>query len=214
MKHSENEIIPIQRLLRIDFDTPLAPDFIRTLEKFYDSFAAYQEGFLKTTPVGCVHGCYSCCYHWVEDVYSFEGIIIADYIQKYVPERVEAIREQCQRDEAVLERIWEEVVSRSPGGDEELETRLLLAFHKEKLPCPLLNKKGRCMAYAVRPITCRCFFSTDSTMCRPENNHRHTSRGTLVIPPDEELEEYFDEIHEAFNDHAVTGLRALLARLL
>lgn len=35
-----------------------------------------------------------------------------------------------------------------------------------RLPCALLDGAGRCTVYAVRPLRCRAFHSTDANACR------------------------------------------------
>src|SRR5689334_21615756 len=35
-----------------------------------------------------------------------------------------------------------------------------------RLPCALLDGAGRCSVYAVRPLRCRSFHSTDAAACR------------------------------------------------
>src|SRR5262245_51066447 len=93
-------------------------------------------------PLACAEGCAWCCHKRV-GVAVPEVIRIADYLR--------AALTPAQMHE-VLERI-----------EQTLEKRRQRALGPQ--PCPLLAE-GRCVAYAVRPLTCRGFNSSDAGLCQ------------------------------------------------
>jgi hypothetical protein len=92
-------------------------------------------------PLACAEGCAWCCYKRV-GVAAPEVIRIASHVRAAFTEA---------EVQALLDRI-----------QQVLEYR---RQHATPLPCPLLLN-DRCSAYAVRPMTCRGFNSSDAILCR------------------------------------------------
>ena len=174
-------------------------------------------------PVSCTHGCVRCCYHWVEDVNSFEAEIIADTVRKRYPDRVDVIRQACRSDGAELERLDRLVQDRLRENDlrddEEPDIDpvdlLLHVFYRLRRPCPLLNAQGGCMVYEVRPLTCRMYVSfSDPIRCDPEYI-TVSEVSTCLIDLSERANAIIDRLHFAcLRFEGDTGLRSLLAKYL
>ncbi|MGM0444685.1 MAG: hypothetical protein ACQEQV_10925 [Fibrobacterota bacterium] len=202
----------LQDLLDVSEEAQLS-----AVREHYLAYCEHFEGAQHTerTPA-CTRGCDHCCYHWVEDVYSFEVLLIVhELFRIFTPETLHRMRGQCRRDEAVLEQIWDALIRENiPRSPEEEEQELLLRFHALGRPCPLLQANGDCLVYHLRPLTCRAFFSEDPDLCRPENAAREETHGTYHLPPGDEEEDLLEELHFAFGGDEITGLRALLGRSL
>ncbi len=167
--------------------------------------------------VSCKQGCSYCCYHWVEDVNSFEAEIIADYIKRNMPEKVNSIIEICKDDTAELERLLNVVSAKiSESKDDEADQidefeLLLTVFYQMKRPCPLLDDNNSCSVYPVRPLTCRVYMSfADPLHCSPEYiNDEEVS--TYLLNLEEDANEILDRLHFRYRkDENDTGLRSML----
>ncbi|ERP30968.1 hypothetical protein CALK_2163 [Chitinivibrio alkaliphilus ACht1] len=200
----------LERFKRLSSSAVTLDDIEHALALFYPAFSRYQEEALGASKSTCYKGCFSCCYHWVEDVYSFEGLLIASKLLTEFPDKVEAIYRRCCDHEVILQEVWQGVVRTGRASDEAEETAVLLGFHKEYLPCPLLTPERTCLVYEWRPITCRSYLSRSASSY---TSHATACEATLVPPPDL-FESSFDLLHEQYDTEGITGLRALLARLL
>ncbi len=181
---------------------------MQELHNIYIDFDRWQ-----ATKVGahdCGGGCAACCYHWVDDVYSFEGALIAAYLKKAHPTLVAQFKEFAKDDVEAMKDLAETLSSDL----EDPETELLLQFMELKRPCPLLSAEGMCLAYDVRPLTCRSFFSGNKGLCQPESCRSDDKGGPFLITPGEEAEELLDELHFVFDEGKGSSLRGLLAELL
>jgi Fe-S-cluster containining protein len=95
----------------------------------------------------CREGCTWCCHQRV-GASAAEVLRAVRYLRETLPaEEVKAVRARAA--EVVARRA-----ALPPG-----------ARGKAVLPCPLLAD-GRCLAYPVRPLTCRGFNSSDAERCR------------------------------------------------
>jgi Fe-S-cluster containining protein len=108
-------------------------------------------------PLACAAGCAWCCHKRV-GVAVPEVIRIADYLRAVLtPPQMQAL----------LERI-----------EQTLEKRRQRAPNPQ--PCPLLVD-NRCAAYAVRPLTCRGFNSSDAGLCQA--SIMENARATVPVYP-------------------------------
>ncbi|MDG5814240.1 YkgJ family cysteine cluster protein [Chitinispirillales bacterium ANBcel5] len=190
-------------------------DHILKLFDLYQKLVVENHSDNKT----CYKGCQWCCYHWVEDVNSFEAQIIAQYIRNTIPHKIEQIKEQCVSDiECIqnLDSLVSDKIAEENLGDEFDPTFLLLSsFYQLKRPCPLLEKDGLCSIYPVRPLTCRVYMSfSDPGRCKP-GHINDSDIPTYILDLEEEANEIIDSLHfkfQRFEDD--TSLRSLLLKHL
>jgi Fe-S-cluster containining protein len=81
--------------------------------------------------------------------------------------------------------------------DAEIE----LALHRYfalGLPCVFLGEGGLCAVHAIRPLTCRMFFSlSDPRFCAAEHLETPKNQGLIVYLP-EDIEEAMAEVSAQF----------------
>jgi Fe-S-cluster containining protein len=99
----------------------------------------------------CRKGCAWCCYKTVGTA-APEVLRIADYLWKTLsPDAFQAL---CERIDHLVEQRRKRAAQRSSTAP---------------LPCGLLDN-GRCLAYPVRPLTCRGYNSSDAQQCERSLN--------------------------------------------
>ena len=213
----------LDRLVSGKHDSPLGPDFRKAWRAVTALIDRYQRLIMEASGVrrSCAEGCASCCFHWVEDVNSFEAEILADFLKAHHPGSVRRIVDRCRRDEMRLKQLLEVVEEKLDSVKDQPECGridsvdlLLAAFYQLRLPCPLLHR-GECIAYQVRPLTCRMYVSfSDPSRCDPD----YINSGdipTYLFDLEEAADSLIDKLHFKFlkfeND---AGLRSLLLKYL
>jgi Fe-S-cluster containining protein len=188
-----------------------------------DLICRYQQEIASAShlTISCAAGCSACCCHWVEDVNSFEAEMMAQHLKENHPEKVSRIVTQCKKDEETLANLNGIVESKLAAADRDPAAAgldpvdlLLASFYRLRSQCPLLDN-GRCLAYPVRPLTCRMYVSFSAPLrCDP----RHTDNDdipTYLFDLDEKANEIIDALHFRFRKFKDdTGLRSLLAKYL
>jgi len=119
-------------------------DFLGTIEQMVVSF---YERNPDITRCACHFGCHWCC-GFKTLVFPFEIVRIIDFINTSLT--MEERNDLIQR----VERLDKRTHNLSP------KQRVKL-----KIFCPLL-RNGVCLAYPVRPMSCRAYISTDETACK------------------------------------------------
>lgn len=219
--HKEIETV-IRRLLQSDIPSPLHPDFISIYNEFLSLFKQYQYEVIKHSKysITCKKFCTFCCLHWVEDVYSFEAEIIADFVKKNIPKQISLIIETCKKDEdelitlnAIVENKLHENIHHKEVGKIDSVDLLLTSFYQLKRPCTFLNNR-ECLIYQVRPLTCRTYVSFfDPVLCKPENINE-SEIPTYLLDLEESGSRLLDTLHEKYNRYDKTGLRAAIVDYL
>ncbi len=209
----------INNLLAEDYPSPISEGFKQSYQSIVSLFKEYQDTVIAGTNYQstCKAGCHYCCYHWVEDVYSFEAAIIADYLKKERPQEVHSIIQASTEDEEELIRLNEIVEQKlfENRDDKEVDaidqTDLLLSgYYQLQRPCPLLSDLGMCSIYPIRPLTCRIYMSFHNPEdCSPENINT-ANIPTYLLDLEEEASKLLDALHEKHKRFEKTGLRALL----
>ena len=206
----------------------LEPEFIRTWKEILDLIDHYQKEIVSAAHLtiscrrGCTEGCgTACCCHWVEDVNSFEAEFIAEHLKRVFPEKIRPILDQCRRDEETLKKLNNIVEAKLLGfnsrgllKDADAVDLLLASFYRLQIPCPLLDG-NICIAYPVRPLTCRMYVSfSNPSQCCPDTIDKGEVP-TYLFDLEEEADAMIDALHFKFmkfeND---TGLRSLLPKYL
>ncbi len=216
----------LERMAQSEVSSCLEPSFRDLHRELLAEVDEFQRLVLideDRTPT-CARGCRACCWHWVEDVNSFEAEILADYVRRTYPERVEQIVQTCREDvEAIAE--LDAVVARKLR-EREAEIReqnaridnvdlLLACFYRLRRPCPLLNSDGSCSVYPVRPLTCRIYVSfSEPYRCDPDYIDEGTPP-TALLDLEEQANTILDSLHFRFRRFGDdTGLRSQLASYL
>ncbi len=211
-------------LERQAFTSPLDKGFRALFAEVADLAVRYQEEVVARSDytVSCTRGCSDCCNHWVEDVNSFEAAIIADFIRRKMPGRVDDIRRRCISDCHELERLEKLVTiklqrQQAASGVPSIDQvdLLLSVFYQMKRPCPLLADDGNCSIYELRPLTCRIYVSfSDPLRCNP--GYINTSVvPTCLIDLPETANRILDTLHFRYlRINGDTGLRSQVGRYL
>lgn len=201
----------------------LDPEFISRYNQFLLLFEQYQKAVLENyaTRCTCSSSCSNCCFHWVEDVNSYEAAIIADYIYRNMYGSIDEIVAVAKKDLLELERL-DQILSERVAHytDEQIASidqvdLLLTSFYQLRRPCPLLDKDGNCSIYPVRPLTCRMYLSfSDPSRCAPEYINSEDIP-TYLLDVDECANDILDAIHFRYmRFEGDTGLRSLLIKHL
>lgn len=210
----------LTKIVEMNIPSPLHNDFKNAYNEFLTLFHQYQQdviihnGLKKTS---CTNGCSYCCYHWVEDVNSFEAEIISSYIKHYFPDKIKDIIHVFKNDEKelyILNEIVEQKLYENQYNNEIADidsTDLLLAsYYQLKRPCALLTDKQTCGIYSVRPLTCRIYISfSNPEHCRPEYINSHNIP-TYLLDIEEDANNILDTLHAKYNRYNKSGLRSLL----
>jgi len=218
----ENVLLRCNGLLKAQAATPLDPAFLVEYRRMLDDYDHWQRHMVAMSEysVRCSSGCTACCNHWVEDVNSFEVMIIADHLKRYHNSKIARIMQQCGEDcdELLhLEDLTSEKIAECGDAFHELPDSvdlLLHVFYQMRRPCPLLSVDGSCMVYEVRPLTCRMYVSvSDPLRCDPDYINDDVIP-TCMITPGARADRLLDMLHERYGGSDDTGLRSQLFRLL
>lgn len=207
-------------LEKSNFSSCLDPRFREGFNDILELFEQYQKLVLENSSIVCTCGkrCCSCCFHWVEDVNSFEAEIMAHYISINMPDKIPHIIKSCIEDQAELERLYALVQKRLAREQDEAidEIDLLLSvFYQARRLCPLCGSDGLCMIYPVRPLTCRIYMSfSDPGLCDPSYiNDDYIP--TYLLNLEEAANDILDRLHFKYQKFREdTGLRSLLIKYL
>lgn len=202
---------------------PSSEEFYNKFLRFLELQELFQRELLNETGVStvCGAGCSSCCCHWVDDVYSFEGIIISRFIKEQRPWLVEPALSIFRRDAECMESlsvIVDDKLSELIPDPDEIPDRnelLLSCFYQMERPCALLDDTGRCSIYPVRPLTCRDYLNISAAeACLPERINE-ASEATLIMYLPDTLSEKLETLHCRFRAGVEDmSLRHILINLL
>lgn len=223
-KAVHKEIVALlKKLLALEVQSPLHPDFISMYNKFLMLFHHYQDEIVKgyRKEVTCKKSCMYCCYHWVEDVYSFEAEIIAHYIKKHFPKKISTIIDKFSENERhlinlnnIMEQKLIENRREKEVSDIDSTDLLLASYYQLKRPCALLSDNGLCIIYKVRPLTCRIYISfSDPHHCNPEYIDK-SNIPTFLLDMEENASDMLDMLHDKYDRFNKTGLPVLLIEYL
>jgi Fe-S-cluster containining protein len=205
------------------FRSCLGPEFTKAWQEILALIDLYQKEIAGASrkAISCAKGCAACCCHWVEDVNSFEAEMIAEHLKKHHPGKVVRIIAHCGRDEKKLADLNDIVETKLAAEHDRPSAAaidpidlLLASFYRLRSQCPLLEN-GLCLAYPVRPLTCRMYvsFSTPE-QCDPAYID-NDDIPTYLFDLEEKADGIIDRLHFKYlkfeND---TGLRSLLTKYL
>jgi Fe-S-cluster containining protein len=217
-------ITNLKKLIACGYKSCLCTGFKNGYARILGLFEDYQHEVMKAGPytMTCKKGCGTCCYHWAEDVYSFEGKILAEHIQKKHGPEIESIMAILKQDALWRDRIKSAVMASMKNAyyKKAMEKTdpydiVLSGFYQLKRPCPLREKDGSCSVYAIRPLTCRIYVSfSHPRYCKPEYINEGKAR-TYLLDLEKDASDLFDELHFMYDEcEGETGLRSMLLKLL
>lgn len=198
-------------------------EFYFTYRRFLDLYDRCMREIIDASGIRsvCEAGCSNCCCHWVDDVNSFEGAVISRYLADSHPEMIFPVIGSFRDDILVLESLSAVVDRKMDGclsaGDDipDPYDLLLSCYYQLERPCALLDGKGRCTVYPVRPLTCRDYLNIrDSTACRPDRINGEDA-ATLILYISDTVSERIETLHRRFDDGSGDmSLRSILLRFL
>jgi Fe-S-cluster containining protein len=214
----------IRALLNNPPESPLDPAFRESWERILGIYERFQHVVLSDAGrnVCCAKGCSYCCNHWVEDVYFFEGAIIADHLRGVGGDRIAEIVRRFAEDEKELARLHAIVDVRTADqalvenlSESDRIDLLLACYYRLRRPCVFLDDDGSCGIYAIRPLSCRMYLSfSDPSYCDPDRVDESDVH-TYLLDFEEEASALLDELHRHYDRFGnITGLRSLLLRFL
>lgn len=195
-------------------------------DEFYEKYCKilvlydrYRQELLNASgiTVVCSEGCSLCCCHWVEDVNSFEAAVISRYLKRYYPDKVGDVIKSFVEDTEVFDSlrvVVDEKAAEYSSFPDEIGDRyelLLSCFYQLERPCALLDEKGRCVVYPVRPLSCRDYINLrDSEVCHPERINEEENATLVMFPPDT-ISQKLEILHRRFDSGSDNmSLRSLL----
>jgi Fe-S-cluster containining protein len=195
--------------------------FKNTFQEIYSLFETYQNTVINNSSYRktCRRGCAYCCFHWVEDVNSFEAEIISEYLKSHAPHKIDTIILQCKEDQQILENIESLTIDKLHKNNEIPEIDqfdlALSVFYQMQRPCPLLLETGACSIYSIRPLTCRIYMSfSEPEFCHP-NYQDDEDIPTYLLNLEENANSILDRLHFKYQKFPEdTGLRSLLIKYL
>jgi Fe-S-cluster containining protein len=213
----------LRHLLDLASATPAEPAFQKTYTILLELFDLFQKEVVNHSShtIMCTKGCSWCCYHWVEDVNSFEAILIAEHLKTHFSDQIPALvrifeddRQQLlMLDEALKKRLALEKDNPEISCYDPVDL-LLSCFYQLKRPCPLLTAKGLCSIYPVRPLSCRIYVGFEHPdRCKPENINE-SDIPTYLLDLSEEARELIERLHNRYNRFKCTALREVLGECL
>ena len=219
------EIIGIlRRLLDANYpdcDTVQFRDSYREALKLYDDYQRESVAASGDT-LACREGCWICCCHYAEDVYSFEAELIASHVKKLPAETRMRIEESCEAAVYKFERLKDIVREklsldeyRSFSEEADPDEILLNSYYQLRNRCPFLDQSNRCAIYRIRPLTCRAYINLgDPSVCPPEMINE-TDTVTYILDLDDEANELLDELHFRYEKYPRdTALCSLVLKYL
>ncbi|MBN1498172.1 MAG: YkgJ family cysteine cluster protein [Spirochaetes bacterium] len=172
--------------------------------------------------LACGEGCWICCCHYAEDVYSFEAALIASYVKTLPEEESARIEESCEETVYRFERLKDIVreklsLDEYKSAPEELDPDeiLLNSYYQLRNRCPFLDQSDRCAIYPIRPLTCRAYINLgDPGVCPPEMINE-SDTVTYILDLDDEANELLDELHARYERYPKdTALCSLVLKYL
>ncbi len=101
--------------------------------------------------VRCVDGCSDCC-HSVFGLFLIESVYINHHYNRLGRRLRREVAARGDRADRELGEVEKKL--RAYDHDPRLKA---LAMARERVRCPLLDSRGKCVLYAFRPVTCRVY---------------------------------------------------------
>jgi len=123
----------------------------------------------------CKRGCSHCCYHFFEITTAEYHAALMYFVKTYGEKAskdlmTRSIKNQLQEILEIKTLYYKDDEEVKSGFNNERFSSFTTEYHKRKIPCMFLGKKGECLVYEFRPTWCRLYFNfVNVDLCRPEN---------------------------------------------
>ncbi len=104
-----------------------------------------------TQEIKCKQGCADCC-HAVFGLFLVEACALKEAFDALDRKERRKILARCDKADRALQRLHEK-----HGASRHGEVHASDVLGKERVCCPLLSDRDRCLLYPHRPITCRVY---------------------------------------------------------
>ena len=214
----------LRRLLNADFPDCRNEEFRISYQNAMELYDDYQRSSVAASgdTLSCRPGCWICCCHYAEDVYSFEAEIISDQVKNLPHEKRTQIEKACEKAVYEFERLKNIVLEKSSldeyksiSAEADPEEILLNSYYQLRNRCPFLDETDQCIVYSIRPLTCRAYINLgDPSVCPPEMINE-TDIATYILDLDDEANDLLDELHFRYEKYPEdTSLCSLVLKYL
>ena len=129
-----------------------------SLPDLYDAMEGWADVIVKSNPIlECQKGCARCCMHQVlagEDEWGLIHTWMRDNLTKSQRQTIlERVTDQIDAPHNPLSR-WLRMRNKDPRA---FVRTVSAGFRSEATRCPMLDDRGRCEIYPVRPFVCRSY---------------------------------------------------------
>lgn len=207
----------LKKILRARPSSPLDPVFSENFNEFLYMFEHFQKEVFSFSGLRprCLAGCGVCCFHWVEDVFSFEAVRMINKINTDFSGDRGSIQKIIQENITEIERInllTAQKIADLSAADFDPEEIVFAAFYQLERSCPLLSAEGSCRIYDVRPISCRAYVNlADAGLCAPDKI-LDSEMATYFLWPEDDCDELLGKLHKLYAlPNEPTALRPLIS---
>ncbi|MCQ2106323.1 MAG: hypothetical protein MJZ26_11090 [Fibrobacter sp.] len=177
------------------------PRILEFTKRYHELYEQYLKAVLpqQPRPIQCRPACGNCCHHYPMSVEPFELVYL--YVNLRERDNLLDIMEACQIRSSMFEGFYEKRKAENSAAestsktdiendseddfDDKAEDLALHDYFSAWKPCPFSNPVGDCMAYPIRPVSCRMYFSeTDPKFCTPEHLQSPDNDSYIVYLPD------------------------------
>lgn len=177
------------------------PRILEFTKRYHELYEQYLKAVLpqQPRPIQCRPACGNCCHHYPMSVEPFELVYL--YVNLRKRDNLLDIMEACQVRSSMFENFYEKRKAENSSEvaanvskqsqestddfDDKAEDLALHDYFNAWKPCPFSNPVGDCMAYPIRPVSCRMYFSeTDPKFCTPEHLQTPDNDSYIVYLPD------------------------------
>lgn len=160
------------------------PNIVSFAVDYHAAYDAYLKAVLpqQEKPIQCRAACGNCCHHYPMSVEPFELVYL--YQELRARDDLITVMEACRLRADTFNSLFKKRLD-AVGSEDEAEDLALHDYFAQWTPCPFSDRKGDCLEYAHRPVSCRMYFSqTDPCYCRPETLQTPQNESYIVYLPD------------------------------
>lgn len=162
----------LRRAMALGPDAALDAAFHADLDEAYAAYDAWLEGVAAHNAFSCARGCTACCH---DNPHGVAGVEILRLRRRLRADgRWEGLRGPLREAGAAYAADAARLGDRQAMEGQRARGR----------PCPLLDARGSCVAYAERPVVCRMFHAlTPAGWCEPDSPHFARRENPHLLPP-------------------------------
>jgi Fe-S-cluster containining protein len=158
---------------------PVVFAFTQAWHRLFDEYlaACLAQHKKQGETVQCRAGCSNCCHHYPMSIEPFELISFYARLRQ-------APQDLCLQMERMVRRTQAFQALLRGDSDQAIDDALALYFQRG-IPCVFLRGAGLCAVHAIRPMTCRMYFSVSRPeLCRAEKINDPQNKSFIVYLPD------------------------------